>query len=118
MSITGEPGGDPVKVGVPVCDLACALYGAIAALAALRSRDSSGVGQLIDVSLFEAGVSLAIWEAGKFWGTGEIPDRLGSAHQNEAPYQAVRSKDGWFTIGASTRRQWAFCLDWPTAADR
>jgi formyl-CoA transferase len=110
MSITGTPGGDPVKVGVPVCDLVCALYGALAAVAALRVRDQTGRGQHIDVSLFEAGVSLGVWEAGKFFATGEIPRPQGSAHQVNAPYQAVRSGDGWFTIGAATTRNWAaFC---------
>src|SRR5438046_7411633 len=62
MSITGEPGGGPVKVGVPMCDLACALYGALAAVAALRAREETGEGQYIDVSLLEAGVSFAVWE--------------------------------------------------------
>jgi crotonobetainyl-CoA:carnitine CoA-transferase CaiB-like acyl-CoA transferase len=106
MSITGEPEGNPVKVGVPVCDLVCALYGALAALAALRVREATGRGQFIDVSLFEAGVSLAVWEAGKYFATGEIPKPLGSAHQANAPYQAVRSADGWFTIGAASKRNW------------
>jgi len=67
MSITGEEGGrNPVKVGVPVTDLTCALYGALAALAALRVRERTGRGQFIDVCLFESGVSLAVWEAGRF----------------------------------------------------
>ena len=110
MSITGMPDGDPVKVGVPVCDLVCALYGALAAVAALRVRERTGRGQHIDVSLFEAGVSLGVWEAGKYFATGEIPRPLGSAHQINAPYQAVRSADGWFTIGATSTRNWAaFC---------
>ena len=110
MSITGEPGGDPVKVGVPICDLVCALYGALAAVSALRARDETGHGQLIDVCLFEAGVSFSIWEAGKYFATGEIPRPLGSAHQNNAPYQAVRCADGWCTIGATTPHTWpAFC---------
>jgi crotonobetainyl-CoA:carnitine CoA-transferase CaiB-like acyl-CoA transferase len=110
MSITGEPGGDPVKVGVPMCDLVCALYGALAAVSALRVRDETGDGQFIDVSLLEAGVSFAVWEAGRYWATGEIPQPLGSAHQNNAPYQAVRAADGYFTIGATSRRNWeAFC---------
>jgi crotonobetainyl-CoA:carnitine CoA-transferase CaiB-like acyl-CoA transferase len=110
MSITGMPDGDPVKVGVPVCDLVCALYGALAALAALRARERTGRGQYIDVSLLEAGVSLAVWEAGKYFATGEIPKPLGSAHQVNAPYQAVRAADGWFTIGATSTRNWsAFC---------
>jgi crotonobetainyl-CoA:carnitine CoA-transferase CaiB-like acyl-CoA transferase len=110
MSITGMPGGDPVKVGVPVCDLVCALYGALAAVSALRVRERTGRGQHIDVSLFEAGVSLGVWEAGKFFATGEIPRPLGSAHQINAPYQAIRAEDGWFTIGATSTRNWAaFC---------
>ena len=106
MSITGEPGGDPVKVGVPITDLVCALYGAISCLAALRARDRDGRGQLIDVSLFESGVSLAVWEAGRYFGSGEVPGPLGSAHQNSAPYQALRAADGWFTLGATTPRNW------------
>jgi crotonobetainyl-CoA:carnitine CoA-transferase CaiB-like acyl-CoA transferase len=110
MSITGTPDGDPVKVGVPVTDLVCALYGALAAVSALYARRETGLGQFIDVCLLEAGVSLAIWEAGKFFATGEIPRPLGSAHQSNAPYQAFRSADGWLTIGATTPRNWdAFC---------
>ncbi|HKV31220.1 MAG TPA: CoA transferase [Candidatus Dormibacteraeota bacterium] len=126
MSITGTPDGDPVKVGVPVCDLVCALYGALAAVSALYIRRETGLGQYIDVSLLEAGVSLAIWEAGKFFATGEIPRPQGSAHQSNAPYQAFRSADGWLTIGATTPPNWnAFCralglerlLDDPRYAD-
>jgi len=116
MSITGEPDGNPVKVGVPICDLVCALYGTIGALAALRVRQETGHGQFIDVSLFEAGVSLEVWEAGRYFATGEVPGPLGSAHQTSAPYQAVRAADGYFTVGATTPRNWrSFCdvLDHP-----
>lgn len=110
MSITGEPGGDPVKVGVPICDLVCALYGALAAVSALAARERTGRGQLIDVSLFESAMSLAVWEAGKYFATNEVPVRHGSAHQNSAPYQALRAIDGWFTVGATTPRNWeGFC---------
>jgi len=110
MSITGTPGGEPVKVGVPMCDLVCALYGALAAVAALYERRETGKGQFIDVSLLEAGVSFAIWEAGSFFATGAIPQPSGSAHQSAAPYQAFRAADGWLTIGATTRPNWtALC---------
>lgn len=110
MSITGTEGGDPVKVGVPLCDLVCALYGALAAVAALEARRATGAGQLIDVSLLESGVSLAIWEAGLYFATGEIPKASGSAHQSGAPYQAFRAADGWLTIGATTKFNWrALC---------
>jgi len=111
MSITGpEGGGGPVKIGVPMTDLACALYGALAAVAALHARERTGKGQFIDVCLFEAGVSFAIWEAGRYFATGEVPRPLGSAHQTSAPYQALRAEDGWFTVGANSQKLWeSFC---------
>ena len=106
MSITGEPDSPPVKVGVPIADLTCALYGTIAVLAALRARDRDGRGQFIDVSLLESAVSLGVWEAGRYFATGDVPKPSGSAHQAIAPYQAVRSADGWFTFGANTHAHW------------
>ncbi len=110
MSITGEPDRDPVKVGVPVTDLVCALYGALACVSALRARERDGRGQFIDVCLFEAGVSLAVWEAGRYFATAEVPQPLGSAHQTSAPYQAIRAADGHFTVGATSIRNWeSFC---------
>lgn len=107
MSVTGAPGGDPVKAGVPVCDISCAMYGAIAVLAALNHRNQTGQGQQIDVSLFESGVSFALWEWAKYSATGQIPQKLGAVHPSAAPYQAVRASDGWFTIGAATSRTWS-----------
>ncbi|HEX3467565.1 MAG TPA: CaiB/BaiF CoA-transferase family protein [Candidatus Elarobacter sp.] len=106
MSITGEPAAAPVKVGVPIADLCCALYATIAVLAALRARDRDGRGQFIDVSLLESAVSLGVWEAGRYFATGEVPAPSGSAHQAIAPYQAVRSSDGWFTFGANSQAHW------------
>ena len=110
MSITGEEGRDPVKVGVPICDLVCALYGALAAVSALRARERDGCGQFIDVSLFEAGVSFAVWEAGRYFATGEVPRPLGSAHQSTAPYQAFRASDGYFTAGVPSPPLWTAFL--------
>ncbi|HZC26064.1 MAG TPA: CoA transferase [Actinopolymorphaceae bacterium] len=126
MSITGEPDGPPAKIGVPMCDLVCGLYAALAVTAAVRARETTGAGQYIDVSLFEAGVSFAIWEAGRYFGTREVGGRLGSAHQSTAPYQAFRTADGWVTLGAVTPGSWsALCrllgldalLDDPRYAD-
>lgn len=109
MSITGEPERPPVKVGVPVADLSCALYATIAVLAALRARDRDGVGQFIDVSLLESAVSFGVWEAGRYFATGDVPAPSGSAHQSIAPYQAFRSADGWFTFGANSQHHWIAC---------
>lgn len=107
MSVTGFPDGEPAKVGVPLCDLTTALYVALAVTAALRERDRSGLGQHIDVSLLESGVSLAVWESGMWFGDGTIAHRQGSAHQRYAPYQAIRTGDGYVTVGANTPRLWA-----------
>ena len=106
MSVTGEPGGRPVKIGVPAVDLTSALYGAYAVLSALIARGADGLGQLIDLSLIESGVSLAIWESGVYLTTGEVPERLGSAHRVIAPYQAFRTSDGHLVLGAITPAAW------------
>jgi len=110
MSVTGEEGGAPVKVGVSIADLTAALYATVATLAALRARDRDGAGQLVDVSMFESAVSLAVWEAGIHFTTGEVPRAAGSAHKLVAPYQAVAASDRPFTLGATTPANWtAFC---------
>jgi crotonobetainyl-CoA:carnitine CoA-transferase CaiB-like acyl-CoA transferase len=110
MSVTGEEGGAPVKVGVSISDLAAGLYATIAILAALRVREREGSGQLLDVSMFESSVSLAVWEAGTYFTTGEVPRAAGSAHKLLGPYQAVRAADSHFVIGATTPPNWtAFC---------
>ncbi|TMF61189.1 MAG: CoA transferase [Chloroflexi bacterium] len=110
MSITGEEGGVPVKVGVSIADLTAALYATIATLAALRARERDGRGQLVDISMFESAVSLAVWEAGIYFGSGEVPRAAGSAHKLVAPYQAVAASDRHFIVGATTPPNWkAFC---------
>ena len=106
MSITGEEGRPPVKVGVPLADLSAALFAAYAILAALRVRDRDGTGQHIDVSLLESAIALEAWETSGYFATGEIPKPLGSAHRINAPYQAVRTSDGYVTIGATTPANW------------
>jgi len=101
MSATGSEGGAPVKVGVPITDLGAGLFGVFGILCALRARHVTGRGQLVDTSLFEAGLSLSAWEATEYWFTGQIPRGLGIAHRLNAPYQAFRASDGHFTVGAA-----------------
>ena len=104
MSVTGEPGGAPVKCGVPLTDLGAGLFALAAILAALHHRDRTGRGQHIDTSLVEAGLALSVWEAAEYFTEGVTPRPLGSAHRFLAPYQAVRCADGHITIGAGTDR--------------
>jgi len=106
MSITGEPGGAPVKVGSPVCDINGGLLGAIGVLAAYVHRLKTGEGQLVDTSLFEAGVQQTFWQSAIYFATGEVPGPLGSAHPLSAPYQAFRAADGWLTIGGANQSNW------------
>jgi crotonobetainyl-CoA:carnitine CoA-transferase CaiB-like acyl-CoA transferase len=104
MSITGEPGGVPVKAGIPVTDLGAALFALAGILAALEYRHRTGLGQRVDTSLVEAGVALSVWEATEYFSGLGTPEPLGSAHRMNAPYQAIRCADGYITIGANTDR--------------
>src|SRR5690606_32997812 len=96
MSVTGEPGRPPVKVGVPLTDLGAGLFALSAILAALHWRTTSERGQHIDTSLLEAGIALSVWEATEYFTDGD-PQPLGSAHRMTAPYQAFRCADGYIT---------------------
>jgi formyl-CoA transferase len=106
MSVTGGPGGPPVKVGLPITDLGAGLFALAAILAALHWRSSSGHGQYIDTSLLDAGIALSVWEVTEYF-SGRTPERLGSAHRMSAPYQAFRCADGFITIGAANDRTFA-----------
>ena len=107
MSVTGEPGRAPAKIGVPLTDLGAALFALSAILAALHYRHRTGRGQYIDTSLLEAGLALSVWEAAQFFAGGDTPGPLGSAHRMLAPYQAIRCADGYITLGAGPDRLFA-----------
>jgi crotonobetainyl-CoA:carnitine CoA-transferase CaiB-like acyl-CoA transferase len=104
MSITGEPDGAPVKVGVPITDLGAALFATSAILAALHYRSRTGRGQFIDTSLVDAGVAMSVWEATEYFSSGVAPSPMGSAHRMTAPYQAIRCADGYITVAAANDR--------------
>jgi crotonobetainyl-CoA:carnitine CoA-transferase CaiB-like acyl-CoA transferase len=104
MSVTGEPGGAPVKSGIPLTDLGAGLFATIGILAALEHRHKTGRGQQVDTSLLDAGVGLSVWEATQYFSGRGIPERLGSAHRMSAPYQAFRCSDGYITIGGANDR--------------
>ena len=104
MSITGEPGGAPVKAGIPLTDLGAGLFALVGILAAVQYRNRTGIGQHVDTSLVDAGVALSVWEATEYFSGAGIPAALGSAHRMSAPYQAIRCADGYITIGAANER--------------
>jgi formyl-CoA transferase len=111
MSVTGAPGGPPVKCGIPVTDLGAGLFLLSGILAALYDRVRTGRGQYIDTSLLEAGLALSVWEATQYFAGGGIPEPTGSAHRMGAPYQAFRCSDGYITIGAWSDRLFARLCD-------
>ena len=111
MSVTGEPGGVPVKCGVPIADLSVGLIAANGVLAALIAREKTGRGQYIDTSLFESALAMCVWETTEYWASGDTPRALGSAHRLSAPYQALRTSDGYITLAALTSQQWVSLCD-------
>ena len=106
MSVTGYPGGPPVKAGVPVADIGCALFATYAMLAAYIGVKAGGRGQHIDASLFDSALAFSVWDISQYWGTGEPPEPLGTANRMSAPYQAVQSSDGYFVMGATSQKLW------------
>ncbi len=110
MSITGFPGGPPAKVGVPITDIGAGSFTAFGILAAYIHAQNTGKGQQVDGSLLEAGIAFTIWESSEYFANGEIPGPLGSAHRVNAPYQALRTSDGYINIGAASQPTWEqFC---------
>jgi crotonobetainyl-CoA:carnitine CoA-transferase CaiB-like acyl-CoA transferase len=98
MSVTGErdelPGGGPQRVGVPIVDIMTGMYATIAVCAAIAHRAESGVGQHLDLALFDTQVAFLANQAMNYLATGEVPRRLGNAHPNIVPYQTFRTADG------------------------
>ena len=110
MSITGEPDGEPMKLGVATVDLTTGLYAAVAILAALRHRDRTGEGQYIDLSLMDAAVSWLANVGSNHLVSGEVPGRYGNAHANIVPYQVFRARDRYLAVGIGNDGQWRkFC---------
>jgi formyl-CoA transferase len=99
MSITGEPEGEPMKLGVAIVDIATALHGAIGILAALEARARSGRGQRVDLSLLESGVTLLANVASSYLISGDPPGRYGNAHPTIVPYQTFRTANGHIAVG-------------------
>jgi crotonobetainyl-CoA:carnitine CoA-transferase CaiB-like acyl-CoA transferase len=106
MSVTGQPGGEPVKTGSPVADINAGILGALGVVSALLRRATTGQGQLVDTSLLEAAVHQTFWQVALYLATGVNPGPSGSSHILTAPYQAFPTQDGWINIGGANQTNW------------
>ena len=107
MSITGEPGGQPVRAGVSFLDLSTGILCALGVSAALLQRQRTGLGQRVDASLLETAVSLLAFHAEGYLLTGAVPTALGSGHPSLSPYRNFKCRDGqWIFIAAANDRFW------------
>ncbi|NUT17220.1 MAG: CoA transferase [Cupriavidus sp.] len=106
MSVTGYPGGAPVKAGVPVADIGCALFATYGMLSAYIGAKETGRGQYVDASLFDSALAFSVWDTCEYWGTGREPEPLGTANRMSAPYQAMKAADGYFVMGATNQKLW------------
>ncbi|MDC7746497.1 CaiB/BaiF CoA transferase family protein [Rhizobium binxianense] len=105
MDLTGEPDGEPQKVGVAWIDVFTGLYGVIGIQAALAERERSGLGQQVDLALFDVGVAVLANQAMNYLAGGKVPRRMGNAHPNIVPYQVFPAADGHLIIACGNDRQ-------------
>ena len=107
MSITGSPDGEPQKVGVALVDVLAGLFSSVGILAALRHREATGRGQLVEVDLLSALLAGLVNQASAFTIAGQVPSRMGNAHPSIAPYELFRTGSGELVVAVGTDRQFA-----------
>lgn len=106
MSITGEAGRGPVKMGISVADIGAGMFGLTGIMMAIHMRHATGVGQRVDTSLLEGQVSMLAYHYTAFFASGKVPERKGSSAQGLVPYQAFEASDGWMVVAVFTDRMW------------
>jgi crotonobetainyl-CoA:carnitine CoA-transferase CaiB-like acyl-CoA transferase len=120
MSVNGEKEGPATRVGLPVVDMVTGLNATIAILMALQERHRSGLGQFLDITLFDCAISLLHPHAANYFGNGHVPQRTGNAHPNIAPYETVSTADGELFLAVGNDRQFkqlCIALGQPSLAD-
>ena len=120
MSVTGEPDGMPMKVGVGIADIMTGMHASTAVLAALRHRDATGTGQSIDLALLDSQIAWLSYHALEYLNAGTNPGRYGNAHANVVPYEVFATADGHVIVAAGNEGQFAAlcaCLGLDTLAD-
>lgn len=110
MSITGEPGGTPIRPGVPTADMTAGMFAAFAIMLALYRRQQTGAGAYVDTSLLEAHVALLGHQAGRYFATGVPPVATGNRHASIAPYESLKTADGHVNVAVGNDSLWQrFC---------
>ncbi|WP_158742281.1 CaiB/BaiF CoA-transferase family protein [Acidisphaera sp. L21] len=111
MSITGEPDGGPMKMGLSVADIGAGLMGTIGVMMAIEARHATGRGQRVDTSLLEGQMSMLSYHLCRYFATGLVPGPSGSGSVTQVPYQAFKAADDWIVIAAFNQRMWGgFCV--------
>ena len=106
MHVTGEPDGPPTSVGLPICDLGTGMWAVGGILAALRQRDLTGEGSLVECSLLETAIGFSSWTSAGWLADHREPERQGSRHRQNAPYQRFHTQDGYIMVGAPDQGIW------------
>jgi crotonobetainyl-CoA:carnitine CoA-transferase CaiB-like acyl-CoA transferase len=109
MHVTGEPDGPPTSVGLPICDLGTGMWTVQGILAALYERERTGAGRLVECSLLETAIGFSSWTSAQWLADHQEPTRQGSRHRQNAPYQRMKTKDGYLMIGAAGEAIWQRC---------
>jgi CoA:oxalate CoA-transferase len=111
LSITGEAGGPPVRVGFSIGDIAGGIFTAVGVLSALHAREKNGEGQMVDVSMLDCQMALLENAFARFFATGEVPRRIGSRHPVKTPFQAFPTQDGYMVVATPEENFWKkFCV--------
>jgi len=111
ISMNGEPGRPPARLGVSMGDLSGAMYSAFAMVNALYYREKTGKGQDIDMALLDSLASLLTYQSQYFWVAGVLPQQIGSGHMTSVPYQAFETADSWLVIDAHSQKHWRILCD-------
>jgi crotonobetainyl-CoA:carnitine CoA-transferase CaiB-like acyl-CoA transferase len=106
MSVTGEPGGSPQRLGLPIGDLSGGVFAVIGVLAALHERDRTGRGQFVDVGMLDSTVGMLGYLAGRYFMTGQTPEPIGHGHHNLVPYGTFPAQDGAIVVAVLTESFW------------
>src|SRR5690348_1091245 len=110
MSFVGHPGGPPASTAVPISDLNAGTFAALGVVAAWAHRHESGAGQRVETTLLESALAYTVWESGMYLTLGAVAEPRGSRHPLAAPYEALRTADGWIVIGVNNQSLWRrFC---------